>query len=344
VKILHLIPSLTGGGAERQLAYLTLEMRRRGHQVRIAYKSDGPAPWQAEDLPAHRLAASRHRNPCFLREIVALIRSWRPDVLQTWFVESDIVGGVAAALTRTPWVLREPSSGEFYAGRMKASLRVMVARLAADAIVANSEGGRAYWAKHARPRLISNAVPIEDIDLVTPANLGAVPSLVYAGRLETMKNVDVFLAAAAQLSEVSVIVCGIGPRRARLEQLAAELRIADRVRFTGYTRDIWPIVKGAALFVSLSDFEGSPNAVLEAFAAGTPALLSDIAAHRAIADDRSAYFVPLGDVGATAAVMRQALADRGEAAARARNARLRVASWSSAAMADAYEEVYRSLL
>jgi len=344
VKILHLIPSLTGGGAERQLAYLTRELRKRGHQTLIAYKREGPAPWQAEDLPVQRLTASRHRNPRFLGEVVALIRSWRPDVLQTWFVESDIVGSVAAALTRTRWVLREPSSGEFYAGRLKASLRVMVARLAADAIVANSEGGRAYWARHAQPRLIANAVPIEDLDQVTPADLGPAPAMVFAGRLEAMKNVDVFIAAAAQLPEVRVIVCGIGPRRAQLEHLAAELRIDDRVCFTGHTRDIWPIVKGAALFVSLSDFEGSPNAVLEAFAAGTPALLSDIAAHRAIAGDTSAYFAPLRDVEATAAAMRQALADRGEAAARARNARLRVASQSSAAMADAYEELYESLL
>lgn len=344
MKVLHLIPSLTNGGAERQLAYLTREMLGRGHEVLIAYLNEGPAPWQSEGLPVHRLVQRRHRHPRFLAEIVALIRSWRPDVLQTWFVESDIAGGVAAALTRTPWVLREPNTGEFYAGRIKAWLRVMIARLTADAIVSNSEGGREYWARHARPRLISNAVPVEDIDLVMPANLGARPALVFAGRLEAIKNVDVFIAAAARLSEVQIIVCGIGPCRARLEHLAAELRIADRVRFTGYTRDIWPIVKGAALFVSLSDFEGSPNAVLEAFAAGTPVLLSDIAAHRAIADERSAYFAPLHDVDATAARMRQALAERDEAAARARNARQRIASWSSAAMADAYEEVYRSLL
>lgn len=344
MKILYLIPSLTGGGAERQLAYLTRELRRRGHEVRIAYRSDGPAPWQAEDLPVRRLSGRRHRNPRFLGEIVALIRSWRPDVLQTWFVESDIVGGVAAALTRTPWVLREPSTGEFYAGRIKASLRVMVARLAAGAIVANSEGGAAYWARHARPRLIANAVPVEDIDLVQPADLGSAPSVVFAGRLEAIKNVDVFITAAARMAEVNVVVCGIGPRRASLEHLAADLHIADRVRFTGHTRDIWPIIKGADLFVSLSDFEGSPNAVLEAFAAGTPAILSDIAAHRAIADDRSAYFAPLRDVDATAAAMRQALANPAEAAARARNARLRIASLSIAAMADAYEEVYESLV
>ena len=115
------------------------------------------------------------------------------------------------------------------------------------------------------------------------------------------------------------------------------------MRFTGFTRDVWSIIKGADLFVSLSDFEGSPNSVLEAFAAGTPVVLSDIDAHRALADEQCAFFAPLRDVTATAAVIRRALDDRAEAASRARNARRRIQSMTVAAMADAYEELYAAL-
>ena len=56
-----------------------------------------------------------------------------------------------------------------------------------------------------------------------------------------------------------------------------------------------------------------------------------------------AFFAPLRDVAATAAAIRHALADREEAASRARNARRRVESMSITAMADAYEEVYANL-
>ena len=335
MRILHLIPTLTNGGAERQLAYLTRELRRRGHEVLIAYIQDGLAPAQAADLPTRKLASRRHRDPRLLAELIGVIRSWRPDVLQTWYVESDIVGGVAAVLTRTPWVLREPNTGQFYYGRAKAWLRKAIARVAASAIVANSPGGAAYWSSP----LIPNAVPLVEIDAVPRTDLGASPTVVYAGRLEAIKNVDVVIAAAAQVEGVRLIICGAGPRRKDLQRLAGE-----SVRFTGFTREVWSIIKSADLLVSLSDFEGSPNAVLEAFAAGTPVVLSDIDAHRAMADEQCAFFAPLRDVAATAAVIRRALDDRAEAASRARNARRRIESMTIEMMADAYERVYREAI
>ena len=335
MRILHLIPTLTGGGAERQLGYLTRELQRRGHQLLIAYVNEGWAVWQAEALPRRKLKARRHRDPRLLLELIRIVRSWRPDVLTTWYTESDIVGGIAATLTRTPWVLREPATGEFYYGRAKAWLRKALARIAAGAIVANSAGGAAYWKS---ARLIPNAVPIAEIDAAPRAALGAPPVIVYAGRLEAIKNVDFAIEVAARLDDVTLVVCGVGPRRHDLERLAG-----PRVRFAGYVREIWSIMKGAELFVSLSEFEGSPNSVFEAFAAGRPAVLSDIPAHRALADEQCAFFAPLRDAAATAAVIRGALDDRAEAMARARNARKRVESMTVTAMADAYEQLYAAL-
>ena len=309
----------------------------------IAYLSAGPAPAQAADLPARKLVSRRHRDPRLLAELISVIRSFRPDLLQTWYVESDIVGGAVAALTGTPWVLREPSSAPFYAGRAKAWLRKTMARLGARAIVANSPGGAAYWSTHRRTRHIANGVPVATIDAVPPAALPS-PTIMYAGRLEANKNVDVVIRAAALLDGVHLVICGAGPRRADLERLSHDLGIAARVRFTGYTSEIWSFMKGAGVLVSVSDFEGSPNTALEAFAAGIPTVLSDTSAHRALADQDSALFAPLHDPAATAAMIRQALEDRSAAQTRARNARRRVESMPVAGMADAYEQLYAALL
>jgi len=132
-----------------------------------------------------------------------------------------------------------------------------------------------YWSRKAPkvPRvLIENAVPLEAIDAAVPAET-ARPTGLYAGRLVTLKNVDVALAAAAEVMrerDFDLVLCGEGPERGRLEQRARELGIAERVRFAGFVPDVAPAMKAARFFVSLSDFEGNPNAVLEAFAAGTP--------------------------------------------------------------------------
>jgi glycosyltransferase involved in cell wall biosynthesis len=348
-RILHLIPTLTGGGAERQLAYITRELIRRGNEVRIAYLHEGNAPWVKEGLPAFPLPRRHSWSPLLIRDVVSLIRSWRADVVQTWILQMDVIGGIAAAMTRTPWILREPTTAVFYRGA-KPRLRLLLARAGAGAVIANSEGGMTYWEQKVpalRRRFIFNAVPIDEIEKVAPAEIAEHPVALFAGRLQAMKNVDVFLRAAARLmteSELRVIICGDGPARSALDALTRQLDIADRVTFTGHTPNVWRYMKAADVFVSLSDFEGSPNAVLEAFAAGTPVLLSDIPAHRAISDSESAWFTPLHDVDATAAVMRELLSNRDVALQRARSARARIARSSVAAVTDAFESVYDEVL
>jgi glycosyltransferase involved in cell wall biosynthesis len=347
MRILHMIPTLTGGGAERQLEYLAAELARRGHDVRVAYMHDGSGPWRGAPAEAVKLAPLRPWDPRLVTRTVSLLREWRPDVLHTWIVQMDVVGGIAAKLAGTPWVLREPTSAVFYRQAIKARLRIAVARAGAAAVAANSAGGIDYWTRHApklRRLLIENAVPLEAID-ATPAATFARPTALYAGRLETLKNVNVAIAAAAEVmreTDLELLICGDGPERARLEGLARELGVGDRVRFAGFVESVWPAMKAARFFVSLSDFEGQPNAVLEAFAAGTPAILSDIPPHRAIADDAAASFAAR-EPGAVAAAMRRMLADPSAAAAQARAARRRVEARSIGAMTDAYERLYREV-
>lgn len=349
MRILHMIPTLTGGGAERQLGYLSRELVRRGHDVRVAYILSGVATWVNDEVLTIHLSAESAWDPRLLKQTVALLRSWRPDILQTWIVQMDVVGGLAAAATRTSWVLREPTSGVFYQRGIKAKLRLAIARTWSDAVVANSADGLAYWSQRApwlEHRLIANAVAIDDIDGAPNTKLGPRPVGLFAGRLETLKNVDVMLAAAAEVmrdTNLEVVICGDGPDRARLEMIAQDLGHAEQVRFIGYAPDVWRYMKAAAFFVSLSDFEGCPNSVLEAFASGAPAILSDIPAHRGIADETSAVFVPVRDVPATAAAMRHTLADRTMAATRASVARSRVEKFSIGAMTDAFERLYEDV-
>jgi len=344
MRILHLIPTLTGGGAERQLGYLTAELAQRGHDVRVGYLHDGPEPWRGAPAVAEKLAPLHPWDPRLITRLAARLRSWRPDVLQTWIIQMDVAGGLAAKWTGTPWVLREPTTNVLYERGVKARLRLAVARAGASVVAANSVGGMDYWSRKAPkvPRvLIENAVPLEAIDAAVPAAT-ARPTGIYAGRLVTLKNVDVALAAAAEVMrerDFDLVLCGEGPERGRLEQRARELGIAERVRFAGFVPDVVPAMKAARFFVSLSDFEGNPNAVLEAFAAGTPAILSDIPAHRAIADDASALFAAR-DAASVAAAIRRALDDPAAAAVRARAARKRVEARSIAAMTDAYEQLY----
>jgi len=339
MRILLLIPTLTGAGAERQLAYLGSELQRRGHDVLVGFVYNGVGEWTA-DVPTHRFPSYRPWSPRLIAASVRLMRAWKPDVVQTCLTRMDVAGGIAALLARVPFVIREPNSRESYRD-LKSSLRRVVGRRAA-AIVANSSEGAAYW-RNQRTFLIPNAVPAAAIASVEPiARPDGVALALYVGRLEREKNVDVVLrACAAVMSERELLltICGQGPERERLEALARELRIETRVRFAGFVENAWSHQRAADVVLLLSDFEGNPNVVSECFAAGTPMILSDIAAHRNLAGD-DALFVPPRDASATAAAIRNVLDDRPSALERAGRARTRVGQTTIAAMAAAYENVY----
>lgn len=328
MKILFLLASRGGGGAERQTGYLADELARRGHEVRIATREDA--------LPQRDAW-----NPLQIRDHLRVIRDFAPDVVQSGSILTDVVGGIACALARVPFVVREPNVGARYARGLRFTLRRLVVRATARAVVANSSEGARYWRTH---RVIANGIPFDTIAATTPAALPR-PAVLYVGRLVREKNVDVVLRAFAALDrQCTLILCGEGPERPTLEHLATRLGIANRTQFLGFVDDVCSRQRAADFGVLVSDVEGQPNVVAEGFAAGLPMIVSDIAPHREMATASEALFVQPRDVEATARAMRAMLDDPSAARERAARARERARAWSIEAMASHYESLYRELL
>src|SRR4051794_23417155 len=129
MRILHMILSLTGGGAERQLAYLAPALSGRGHDVHVGFIFPGPSPEQfGEGCTLHPLPAWARRTPLLLIESLSLVRRLRPDVIQTWLVHMDIVGGATARLLRLPWVIGERSAALSYPPTRMNRVRVAISR------------------------------------------------------------------------------------------------------------------------------------------------------------------------------------------------------------------------
>jgi glycosyltransferase involved in cell wall biosynthesis len=266
----------------------------------------------------------------------------------------DVMGGLSALISGTPWVLGERSSAAAYTGRWQDRvLRRGVGRLA-DAVVANSAEGLRYWSairsRHRVQVVIRNAVDLEGINAVPPATHwpgAGRPLILFAGRLAAEKNPLTLIRALARLREsqtFSALVLGEGPDECASRALAERSGLRDWVHFEGFRKDLWALMKVATVFVNPSRFEGHPNTVLEAIACGTPVIVSDIPQHREFLDPTTAELVPAEDAAGLAAALERALTEPEAYRARALAAAPLLERLRLEETVAAYDAVYWAIL
>lgn len=218
----------------------------------------------------------------------------------------------------------------------------------ADVVTANTAGVLAAlesmgaWERLA---LLPNPLP----GAPAPA-LGSGPSnatgFITVARLVPQKGLDVLIEALPRLSGAaaawSVTLVGDGPERDRLQAQAKDLGVSDQLRFLGFRSDPERFLAEAAVFVLPSRFEGMPNALLEAMAAGLPAVVSDASPGplEMVSDGVHGCVVPREDWQAFARALERLMLDealRERCGAEAR-AKLRSLDW------DVVEPHWRSVL
>lgn len=361
MRILHCIPSLGGGGAERQLSYLANELVRLGHAVHIAYLQPGANYshfTSRAGITLHRLvnsppSSNTGRNwvnydPRVCFRLLRIIQRLRPDVVQTWAPQMHILAGAACTLLRIPWGLREAANKAAYPDGWKSSFTRWVGQKATF-IVSNSIHGDRYWAEMGYVNdhfVIRNCVGVQEIDAAAPAAPGYRHSILFAGRFEAEKNIFAMVRALIEAfsldASLTALLCGDGPLRAEAERLVDRHALADRIRFAGFRLDLWSLMKSSDLLISVSHFEGCPNSVLEAMACQCPVLVSDIPEHREILDSDTATFVDRHNISDIAAAILRTIADP-DRKARASRARQIVERMSVEEMARQYESLYEQV-
>lgn len=346
------------GGAERQLSILAPAQLRAGDEVHVAHVHGGEylADIHQSGVSAHAIPSSSNHDPLIALRLARLFRRIRPDVVQTWLPQMDVFAGAAALMTSVPWVLLENSSAPAYVARMKDRLIRPAVGAHADAIVANSPDGLAYWAERARAsalrEVIPNALDLERIRAAAPAEPTGLRAsderyFLYAGRLSPEKNLPVLVRAlhhAYTETGVGAVICGDGPMRGELAGLIAKLGLEGRVVLAGVRGDVWGLMTGASALVNASLFEGQSNVVLEGAAAGAPLVLSDIKGNRDAVGQASAVFFDPRSHEELAAALVAVIRDPRAVAGRRDNARRAVEGLSVERCVRSYRTLYERLL
>ncbi len=330
IRLLVVTHSLSWGGAERFAATLLGGLDRARFAPSVCVVSERPATYPLpEDVAEHRFGYRSVLDlPAAAVRLRRLLRSGRFDLVLSNVLKTNALTGLAlAGLRRLPWVARvglAPGRGDGLAVRLAA--RGLERRAAA--LVANSERMAAALAERrpgmaARIRHLPNPTDFERIDRLAAEEpepelsallaewgigdprAGSPALLVAAGRLDRQKRPDLALAALARVRErrdARLVWCGDGPLRASIGRRAAELGLAEAARFPGFVANPFPLVRRAGLFLLTSDFEGLPNALIEAQGLGVPAVATrcPFGPDEIVEDGVTGRLVPPGDPGALA--------------------------------------------
>jgi glycosyltransferase involved in cell wall biosynthesis len=351
LRVLHIVPSFTGGGAEHQLVQQSLGLVSRGADVHIAYLRGGPnlRAVQQSGITLHPLPVLGNYDPSVIASLFRIFYKIKPTVVQTWLLHADVFGGIAARLFGIPWILSERSSGLMYENGYKFALRRHLG-LRADAVVANSEVGLNYWRSAGYKGLgfiVRNIIRGSVINLnETVGGDTGRPMIIAVGRFSSEKNWPKLLTALESVMqrapEVRGALVGDGPLRGMIESDIAESSVLKgRIDLPGHVDDVAERLHRATVFVSLSSFEGSPNAVLEATVAGCPLVLSDIPAHRELLSEDEACFVSLSDEGNIADAIIDVLKNTSYHRQRTNHARSRLIEFSEDNVIEACIDIYR---
>lgn len=371
LRVAHVITDLDTGGAELVLARLLGEMdRRRFEHTVISLTTAGQVADQLAGLgiPVSALGMRvGFPNPLSVLRLARVLRTFHPDIVQTWMYHADLVGSMAARLAGRAPVIWGIRNSVLVAGASKRRT-ILIARLLARLsrglparIVSCSEAARlvhirlGYQAQ--KFVVIPNGFDVEkfkpDVSarLQVRQELNLSPETEVAGffaRFDPQKDHHNFIRAANLLLErqadVHFLLCGEGVtgQNPSLAGWIAETGRGDRFHLLGRRVDMPRLTAALDLAVSASEYgEAFPNVIGEAMACGVPCVATDVGDSAAIIAE-TGLIVPPHNAQALASAMLKILEMGSEDRhALALAARQRVIeNYSLAAMASRYQAVY----
>jgi glycosyltransferase involved in cell wall biosynthesis len=356
------ITDLDPGGAECALVHIVTRLNRDEWSPHVfCLSGEGKLAGELRDagVPVVCLGICRRWPFPAAFKLARELRRIRPAVLQTFLHHANIIGRWAGRRAGTPVIV----SGVRVAER-RSRFRLWLDRRTAnwvDRHVCVSEGVADFSIQTGGlPRdkvvVIPNGVDFDRFANAKPADLaefGLPPghrSILSVGRLDPQKGVmvllDAFTAVARELPDVHLILVGEGPLRPEIERFVSSHALADRVHLAGFRDDVPSLMKAGDCFVLASLWEGMPNVLLEALAAGLPVVGTAVeGVAELLADGERGRIVPPNDAGALSRALRETLTPPVAAAPpRVHPQPVSGNEFTWQAIAARYEQLYRDLL
>jgi glycosyltransferase involved in cell wall biosynthesis len=324
MKVMFLIPHLSGGGGERVLSDLSHGLQ--DETVLVTFENKFSYPFKGRvvslDLPIDRSSSVR-RFTGFLRRALRfrrLLAEEQPNVVISFMGEANLINALVsrhAVLTVHNHIsafssMRGSLEGFFVRVLNKALYRRATVVAVSQSI--KSDLVESFRLPADRVLVITNAVNAGEIakmadEPVESSWNSAIPIVITAGRLSPEKGQAYLIRAFAEVRKkipCQLVILGAGELESELKQLASQLGVTNDVHLLGWQSNPFKYISRATLFVSPSLTEGFGLAVLEAMACKVPVIATDCPGGQGeiVGDDCGILVSPASETELAAAISR----------------------------------------
>ena len=334
MRITFFISALSGGGAERVTCNLANYMAEQGHQVEILTMAEREPADSLKDTVKHvpLLTNKEYKNKIInnVKRVLRLrkyMKSQKVDAYVVMLPKTTRLMLNFRELTNSKIIVSERVDPKLYDKKTQNALRKLSSR--ADGYVFQTDEIASWYApylKGVESRVIPNAINPAFIRKEFAGEREK--KIVAVGRLAEQKNFPLLIKAFSKISDkfldYKLVFYGKGELQRQLEQQAEELGVKERVEFYGFCSNLAEQLEKASMFVLSSNYEGMPNALMEAMAVGVPCVSTDCGGGGAkflIKDGENGLLVPQRDEEKMACAMEKILSNDAFANKLSKNAR-----------------------
>lgn len=278
--------ALTCGGAERVISILSTKFAENYDSVKIIMWKEAPV-FYAIDKRIEIISVEKEiKNSNYLKKILwfrSFLKKNKPTLVLSFLAKSSVGVMIACLGLKTKVIVAERNDPRFLkGGRPMIMIRDFLYTFATG-ILEQTESSKYYFKgrKLKKTSVIYNPVFMEPGNVGIACNLTKEKTIVSVGRLEPQKNhkllIDSFKAIHANHPDYKLIIYGEGVCRNELELQIASLQLTDCVFLPGNQPNVIELIKTASVFIMTSNFEGMPNALIEAMCLGLPCISTKVA-------------------------------------------------------------------
>ena len=284
-RILFIISTLGSGGAERVLSELANYFSSKGLNVYILLLSKDDISYEVNKnvkiiYGCNEIKGKSRINKIFSR--VKLIKKYykqiKPKVAISFLCTVNIYSCLVLGFLKTKLIISERNDPKRSPANILIKLARKITYYLANGYVFQTDEAKGYFSKYIQAKSIVIPNPIKP-NLPEVYKGERTKRIVAVGRLEKQKNYPLLIKAfkliVDDFKDYIVEIYGEGKQRKAITELINDLQLSDKVFLMGRHKDVHERIKDASLYVLTSDYEGMPNALMEAMALGLPCISVD---------------------------------------------------------------------